>query len=288
MTDDPINYFREAFFTAWNYGMLGVLFILGLPMRFNVYYLFFALAVELGLLFTISQNSRFRRAIRARRMADKSLPEATDTIRIQKLLDEDHQSKLRKFTEISLQIKQNAGMADGPRSALLGVSLGKLDSMVNTYLQMLLAHHNYMKYLGQVDRDRIVRQIETIEKEIQGRNDRVSGLKMKNREILMQRLDRIDKARQNIEIVEAELEVMVNTLQLLRDQTISITDPQGISQQIDTVLANMKDTEDLVREMDIFINEENRTDSPGDIRIPVLESENDDRTDARPSRDLVQ
>jgi hypothetical protein len=285
MRNNHINFFKEAFHTFWNYGVLGTLCLLGLPVRFHPYFLLFALAIELGTVFTISQNQRFRRAIRSKRMAGSPLPDPSDAARIQKMLNEEHQHKWGKFKEISDQIKQNAQMVDSPRSALLGVSLGKLDSLETTYLQMLMAHQNYMKYLSQVDRDRIVRNINSIEREIKDRNDKVSGLKSKNRDILLQRLDRIDKARQNVEIVEAELDVMLNTVQLLRDQTISITDPQGISQQIDTVLANMKDTEDLVREIDMFIHEDSGSSGQNDVSIPIEENpdqtapENDQRQD---------
>lgn len=234
---------------------------MGIPMRFHPYFLAFAAAVELGIVFTMSQNTRFRRIARSRINAKSPLPDRTDSVRIKKMLDEEHQRKLKEMENRCTKIKQNAQVIESPRSALMGVSLGKLDALADTYLHMLIAHQNYIKYLSQIDRDRIVRKIDSIERDIDGRNDRVSSLKQKNKEILTQRLARIDRARENIEIVEEELNVMSNTVQLLEDQTISISDPQGISQQIDTVLANMNDTEELVKEMDIFINQEIDTGS---------------------------
>ena len=255
----PINYFKEAFFTFWNYCTLAGLFALGIPVRFHYYYLFFALAVETGMLLTISTNKRFRRAIRSRRLSGMDLPDSSEHAGIRRNLDPEHQERLKKFDNICDQIKGNAEMIDSPRSALLGVSLSKMDHLVNTYLQMLIAHQSYSKYLAQVDRDRIVRNLETLKLEVETRTDRVAELKRKNIDILLQRLDRIDKARDQIEVLEAELDVMMNTVHLLRDQTVSISDPQGISQQIDTVLENMRDAESLVKEMDAFMNIESTT-----------------------------
>ncbi len=254
MTKDKINYFKAAFFTKINFAVLGILGILGYPLRFRPYYLLFVLAVESGVIFTLSQNKRFRRAIRALRLKNTSpLPDSTDYDRIRTMLDEEHSRTLKRFDEICSQIRQNAEIIDTPRSALLGVSLSKLDNLTATFTQMLLAEQKYRNYLSLVDRDRIVREMRRLDHEIENRNDKVAELKIKNRDILQQRLERIDTAREEIEYVEAELEVIMNTVQLLRDQTVSISDPQGISQQIDSVLENMKDADQLIREMDSFV-----------------------------------
>lgn len=271
MTEDKISYFKEAFYTAWNYGVLGVLGLLAFFMRSPIlflYFLLFATAVELGTLYTISQNPRFRRAVRSRLNAGLELPDPLDIEKLKSYLEGDQLQSANRFADICRQIRTNAEIVESPRSALMGVSLSRLDNMIYTYFQMLLTHQNYSRYLSSVDRDRIVRQIAALEREIEARNDRVAQLKKKNREILQQRLERIDKARENIEVVEAELEVMLNTVQLLKDQTVSISDPQGISQQIDAVLENMKDAEALVQEMDSFIHQEAVLDSSPDFEEP--------------------
>ncbi len=251
--EKQISYIREAFKTPWNFGILGVLLILGSLIRFHPYFLLFSVAVELGTLTAIASNKRFRRAIRARTGAFPVMPDFSELDQLKKTLDDDHLSQFRKFEEICRQIRQNADIIDEPRSSLLGVALSKLEQFGASFLRMLASHQNYVKYLSQIDRERIVQEITRIDRDIEGRSGRVAELKLKNREILSQRLERIEKARENREVVEAELDVMINTINLLRDQTISITDPQGISLQIDTVLENMRDTDELVREIDSFM-----------------------------------
>lgn len=254
MSDKPINYFAEAFKTPWNFGIVGVLIALGSILKFHPYFLVFSFALEIGALSLIASNKRFQRVIRARRNIPLAMPDFSELDQLRKTLDEDHLASFRKFEEICRQIQQNADIVDEPRSTLLGGAIGKLEQFGTTFLRMLASHQNYVRYLSQVDRDRIVQEMTRIERDIDGKTGRVIELKQKNREILAQRLDRIEKARENREIVEAELEVMINTLNLLRDQTISITDPQGISIQIDTVLETMRDTDELVREIDNFMS----------------------------------
>jgi len=251
--EKQINYIREAFRTPWNFGLLSVLLVLGSLIRFHPYFLLFSAAVELGTLAAIASNKRFRRAIRARYGALPVMPDFSELDQLKKTLDDDHLTQFRKFEEICRQIKQNADIIDEPRSSLLGVALSKLEQFGASFLRMLVSHQNYVKYLSQIDRERIVQEITRIDRDIEGRSGRVAELKQKNRDILSQRLERIEKARENREVVEAELDVMINTINLLRDQTISITDPQGISLQIDTVLENMRDTDELVREIDSFM-----------------------------------
>jgi hypothetical protein len=255
MQTEKINYFKEAFFSSWNYGVLAILVGFGILIN-NPEYIFPAVIAEAAVLLSLSQNKRFQRAIRARVHGDLPLSDPEDLARIRSFLDDENRKTFQKFDEICNQIKQNVESGDTASSSLLGISLGKLDYLMIAYLRMLLSRQKYLQHLNHVDREMISHQIDALNHEIQGRSGRVIELKMKNRDILLQRLERFDKAQENQEVIQAELDVMVNTVELLKDQTISITDPQGISQQIDAVLANMKDTDELVKEMDALMNQD--------------------------------
>lgn len=248
-------YLKEAFFNIWNYSILAALIALGYYFRHPYFYLF-ALGIEGSVLYKISSNPRFQRAIKAKYSGFLPVVDQDENQRIRKLLNQEHQSQLTKFETIYQQIRQTVENLNSPSSSIWELGLSKLEFLLGTYSRMLYFHQKYNEHLSQVDRDRIKQQIQTIDRELINRTGRIAELKQKNKEILSQRLEKIEKAKENREVIEAELEVMFNTINLLKDQTISMGDPQGISEQIDTVLANMEDTEVLIKEMDSLMTSE--------------------------------
>ncbi len=277
MADNTISYLKAAFHSSINYVFLLILVGLGIPLRFRWPFLLLAGAMEFGLILSISQNKRFRRYVRARIGSRDRAPLKLNPDKIKDRLDEECLEKFRNFDEIYYQIKSNARLSDSLKAELFRITLSKLDQLRETYAHMLLVYQNYKQYLSKINRDEIERRIEALEREIPTREDKIARLMEHNVEILKERVKRIKKAWKNQEILETEMDVLQNAMSLIQDQTITISDPEGITMQIDSVLENMRDTESVLQEMDTFFDEtgsasdENGTDEATKPEFPEPE-----------------
>ena len=278
MVKEKINYLKAAFHTSINYAFLVVMIGLGLPLRFRWPFLVLVGAIEMGLLLFISQNKRFRRHIKSKIERQKRAPKKLNPDKIKVLLEEESSAKFEKFDEIYFQIKNSTGLSDSIKTELFRITLTKLDQLRETYAHMILVYQNYKQYLHRVNRDEIERRIESLGREVSTRKGKVAVLMEQNIQILHERLKRIKRAWDNLEVLEAEMEILLSAMSLIQDQTIAINDPEGITQQIDSVLENMRDTESVIEEMDMFFRDEEKTDI----------SENEFDIDEYPSKKLNQ
>jgi hypothetical protein len=128
----------------------------------------------------------------------------------------------------------------------------KIAVLLANYLKIAVAVTRYKSYLAGVDQDAIVANIERLESEVAEADERVQKVKQKNIDVLRKRLDKLVKAKANSEYLIAQMETIEDTMQLVVDQAITLTDPKGMGTQIDNLLFNLQETELIAAEMETF------------------------------------
>jgi hypothetical protein len=250
--DSEINYTKEAFLHQYNIitlaGMTGLsLFVPGV--------FFMTMAAELMYLAMVPSNARFQRSVRAElNSASLSQVEEHESQILAKL---PQRSKVRYYDLVAIcsKIREVVETVDSTSRVMIDQDIEKLDYLLKTFLRMLSALTRQRDHLASVDSNSIERNIRRLEKELETAKPRVKVIKQRNIDILHQRISRIARVEEDQELILANLETIEDTLKLIRDNVVSLNNPEGISGQIEGVVANMQENEKLMATMTDFLGE---------------------------------
>lgn len=250
--NSEINYMKEAFLHQFNVISLAGLAGLGL---FVPGVWFMTVAAEMMYLAMVPSNKRFQRSVRAElNSASKLAIEESDTHILAKLPNRSRK-RYHDLQVICAKIREVVETVDSSSRIMIDQDIEKLDYLLKTFLRMLTALARQRDHLASVDRNSINRNIKRLKKQAQAASQRVKVIKQKNIDILHQRLNRIGRVVEDQELILANLETIEDTLKLIRDNVASInTHPEGISNQIESVVVNMQENEKLMESMSSFLD----------------------------------
>jgi hypothetical protein len=105
-------------------------------------------------------------------------------------------------------------------------------------------------YLKTTDVDSIRKEMQQIESGLERESPKVQEINRKRIEILKKRIDKYDKIRENCDVVDAQCAAIEDVLQLVRDQSVTMRDPQQITLHLDSLMQDVEQTEETVREVE--------------------------------------
>jgi DNA repair ATPase RecN len=79
---------------------------------------------------------------------------------------------------------------------------------------------------------------------------KVQEINRKRVEILTKRLEKHGKIRENCEVVDAQCAAIEDVLELIRDQSVSLRDPQQVNDQLENLVRDVEQTEETVRQVE--------------------------------------
>ncbi|MBI2375145.1 MAG: hypothetical protein HYV07_14205 [Deltaproteobacteria bacterium] len=134
----------------------------------------------------------------------------------------------------------------------------KLDKLADAFLQIASNASRYESFVSEQDLEDIEAQVHVQEAVIEkATDDEARRLAQRNLEVLRRRLEKSADLRKQIRTSRAQLNLLENTLRLLRDQIVSMSSPRELSGQIeeltfamDAIEASGSETEALVRRLD--------------------------------------
>lgn len=272
----PINYTREAFFHPANLAFLVVtlliVFFTSGPGYWDEALLLFMTAVELLYLGTVPNMPRFRKIVRARKLAEqKQPPSDQDIFRQLSRLSQKRYLKLRK---IQRSIAANYQRFTPTSQGLLENHLKKIDHLIKIYLNLLALKERHEHFLQSTTEENIAQTITALKEDMADDPPRIRAIKERRLEILQKRLNRIKKARENLEILEAQLATIEDVIQYIHDQSLTMRNPEELTFQLDTLLSEAEETEAIVQELeDIFSSTPTLQDTWEEISSGDLPSE---------------
>ena len=80
-------------------------------------------------------------------------------------------------------------------------------------------------------------------------------------------MEKYEKIRENRQVIDAQCAAIEDVLQLIRDQSVTMRDPQQISDQLDNLVQDVEQTEETVREVEAIF-ELTRPDRPTSCDLP--------------------
>jgi hypothetical protein len=276
---DKINFVKEAL--KWQYNWIGLAgaaaFALisgtGLP-------LVLAAGLELIYLSLVPQSSRFRRLVRSWKYAEeKRLHEQKLTALFHELPAETR----RRYVELEKrcqEIEANYGRLSSTSQIFVQNMGERLRGLVHAYLRLLNSQHHHEEYLFTIEPDQIQQEIAQLEGALDSDAPKVKEINRKRIEILSKRLEKFETIRENRQVIAAQCGAIEDVLGLISDQSVTVRDPQEVSHQLESLLHDVEETEQTVREVEAIFD----LATPELVGMPPLPSGSDATSSGPASR----
>lgn len=247
--DGKIDYVKEAFHLQYNWIALGAAAAFAL-VSLSLLPVLLAGGAELIYLSTVPQNSRFRRLIRSQKYAEEKRQR---DLSLNDLFRELPPELRVRFGEVDLMcraIRENYKRLSSTSQMFAEQMESKLDALSQSYLRLLNAAFHHREYLRVTNLDSIRKEAAQVQKDLEKQAPKVQEINRKRIEILNKRVEKFEKINENCQVIDAQCSAIEDVLQLIRDQSVTMRDPQQISEHLDTLVKDVEQTEETVREVE--------------------------------------
>ena len=253
MKDSSLNFAREAFLAPVNLAFLAValltVFVLGSmgEVAMNAT-LLFAAAAELFYLGLMPKNERFKRVVRSRAAAEKA--KGPSQREVFNTLGRQSQQRYTRLRELEKAIKDNYDRLSTASQALTENHTHKVDGLLTSYLNLLALRERYDVSMQASSQSEISGAIDALRLDMADDPPRVAAIKERRLRILENRLDRIKKGRENIEIIEAQLATIEDVTKYVHEQSLTLRNPEEVTYQLDLLLSEVEQTESTIQQIE--------------------------------------
>jgi hypothetical protein len=277
---DSTNYVKAAFHWQYNWitlaGAAAFALISGTALP-----ILLAAGLELMYLAIVPQSSRFRRLVRSWQLADEQLKHQQKLNDMLRNLSPEMQSRYVHCAQICGSIRANFAQLSSQSQIFLQQIDTSLQGLLNGYARLLVAAAQQQQYMKSTARDEIKREIALLQKNMSGEPQRVQEINQKRIEILNKRLEKFDKIAENCKVVDAQIAAVEDVLLLVRDQSVTMRDPQQVSDRLDSLVHDVEQTEQTVQQVETIFS-----DMSPDLN--GLMSLDDTTTSSAPNRVRIQ
>jgi hypothetical protein len=249
-----INFVKEAFHLQYNWIALAGAGVFAL-LSGSLLPAILAGGLELMYLAIVPQNWRFQRLVRSWKFSEEQQKHQQKLSEMLRSLPSDLQSRYWKLGEVCSSIHNNFNQLSTTSQIFLQQMDGRLSGLLNGYARLLLAASQQQQYLRSTDQNEIKREVATLQKSLSTDPPRVQEINKKRIEILTKRLEKYDKLCENRKVVDAQCSAVEDVLHLIRDQSVTMRDPQQISDQLDNLVKDVEETEQTVQQVEAIFSD---------------------------------
>jgi DNA repair exonuclease SbcCD ATPase subunit len=209
---------------------------------------------ELALL-PVLDSAPLRRLVRRRRHARLREEAEANRELILDSLDTPYSKRYAAMAHLCQLIEANYQGLHGISQVYLAEQRGKLDMILDSCVNRMLALQRYEQMLSRKTAASIEREIEALQQELEQAElpERARAALDKNVELKRRLLESHTEARGTMKALSTELDSMSSLLEVLHQNSISMRDPDAISQELDTIVRQSEDSERVVREMEALL-----------------------------------
>jgi len=247
--DGSLSYVKAAF--HWQYNLIAlagavgfaVISASGLP-------LILAAGAELIYLSTVPQNSRFQRLVRSWQYAEQKRAQQKGLSDLFRELPPEMRSRFARLDAVCQGIRENYKRLSSTSQMFAEQMESKLDGLSQSYVRLLNSAFHHRQYLNTTNLDLIRKEAAQLKLTMDKDPPKVQDINRKRIEILNKRMEKFDKIKENCQVVDAQCAAIEDVLQLIRDQSVTMHDPQQISEHLDNLVKDVEQTEETVREVE--------------------------------------
>src|SRR5205823_6209190 len=122
------------------------------------------------------------------------------------------------------------------------------------YVRLLWAAHQQREYLQLTNPAEIQRELDQLQRGLAKDAPKVQEINRRRIEILTKRMEKFEKIRENRQVIDAQCAATEDVLQLIRDQSVTMRDPQQISDQLENLVQDVEQTEQAVKEVEAIFD----------------------------------
>ena len=246
---ESINYVKEAFNSQYNWitliGAAGFALVSGSPLP-----LLLAAGLELMYLSLVPQNPRFQRLVRARKYEELRRLTEEQLGALAVTLTPDMRKRYESLQAVCSAIRTNYGLLSATSQIFVRQMEENLQGLLQGFLRLLFAAQQHRDYLRTTDAQEVKREQALLEKAVASDPPKVQEINRKRIEILQKRLEKFGKIRENQQVIDAQCCAIEDVLQLIRDQSVTLRDPQQVSDQLGALVHDLEQTEETVRQVE--------------------------------------
>jgi hypothetical protein len=247
--DGQIDYLKAAFHWQYNKILLfGALAFAGVS--FSALPLILGAGLELIYLATIPNNARFQRLVRSWRYEDEKRRREKNLSALFYELPPEMRARYANLDNTSRAIRENYRRLTSTSQMFVDQMEDKLEGLSQSYVRLLNAAFHHREYLRAINRDTINRESVQLQKDLESEPPKVQEINRKRIEILAKRLEKYDKIRENCQVIDAQCAAVEDVLNLIRDQSVTMHDPEQIAAHLDGLVKDVEQTEETVREVE--------------------------------------
>jgi chromosome segregation ATPase len=252
--EDNINYLKAAFHWQYNWialagaGVFALVSGTALPVLL-------AAGLELMYLSVVPQSSRFRRLVRSWQLAEEQVKHQQNLNEMLRNLSSELQSRYVHCAQICSSIRSNFAQLSSQSQIFLQQIDTSLQGLLTGYARLLVALAQQQQYLKSTTQDEIKREIASLQKSLPNEPQRVQEINQKRLEILNKRLEKFDKIIENRKVVDAQISAVEDVLMLVRDQSVTMRDPQQVSDRLDSLVRDVEQTEQTVQQVETIFSD---------------------------------
>ncbi len=247
--EDGLHFVKAAF--GWQYNKIAMAGAVAFAVvSGSALPLLLGAGLELIYLSTVPNNSRFQRLVRSWRYEQEKLAREKDLSAMFYELPPEMRARYGNLDNICRQIRQNYGRLTSTSQMFVDQMESKLEGLIQSYIRLLNSAFHHREYLRATSPDQIKRECSQLQKDLPNEAPKVQEINKKRIEILTKRVEKYDKIRENCEVIDAQCAAIEDVLQLIRDQSVTMHDPQQISDHLDSLVKDVEQTEETVREVE--------------------------------------
>ncbi|HTW59124.1 MAG TPA: hypothetical protein VMD99_13410 [Terriglobales bacterium] len=251
---DPTNYLKAAFHWQYNWIALGGAAVFALVSG-TALPILLAAGLELMYLSLVPQSSRFRRLVRSWALAEEQLKHQQKLSEMLQNLSPEMQSRYIHCAQICGSIRSNFAQLSSQSQIFLQQIDTSLQGLLTGYARLLSAAAQQQQYMKSTGQDEIKREIASLQKALATDPPRVKEINQKRIEILNKRLEKFDKISENRKVVDAQCSAVEDVLMLVRDQSVTMRDPQQVSDRLDSLVHDVEQTEQTVQQVETIFSD---------------------------------
>jgi hypothetical protein len=243
------DYIKAAL--KWQYNWIGLAGALAFALASGTGIpLVLAAGLEMMYVALVPQSSRFRRLVRSWKYAEEKRRHQKRLDDMYRNLPPEMRSRYAYVQQIAEAIRANYSQLSYASQIFADQMNDKLTGLLESYVRMLFAANTHHEYLKTLRPDQIRSEIAYLEKSLEKESSKVQEINQRRIEILRKRVGKFEKIAENRKVIDAQCSAIEDVLQLIRDQSVTMRDPQELSAQLDHLVEDVEQTEKSVHEME--------------------------------------
>jgi hypothetical protein len=165
--------------------------------------------------------------------------------------------KIRALNLRELQASIKKMAKDNPSFSveLLSEDVGKLEDLVDDFLDLATLSSRHEEYLGTFNLEEIESDLRRYQLQVEKlpHGDERRTVAQKNLAVLLQRKDRYKELRRTLQTARGQMDLMENTFRLLADEIASMSSPGELGHRLDELREGVESVRQTTRETERFL-----------------------------------